>query len=190
MSDDVAEADGSSAAETDGSSAAETNGSGTAVQDGAPGEASAVDGSGAAELTGGVAGVEADSDSDAETGAPSEGVAEEAASATTVREMRLTPTNHWVGIAAITFLTAGLGVMTRSRPLFLAAVVGVGYLAYANATEAPDPSLAVTLIQTSSYSPGVASVSATVRLSSATVVAPTSAWFTSRMTVLMRSSRS
>jgi len=144
MSDDVAEADGSSAAETDGSSAAETNGSGTAVQDGAPGEASAVDGSGAAELTGGVAGVEADSDSDAETGAPSEGVAEEAASATTVREMRLTPTNHWVGIAAITFLTAGLGVMTRSRPLFLAAVVGVGYLAYANATEAPDPSLAVT----------------------------------------------
>jgi len=68
----------------------------------------------------------------------------EAASATTVREMHLVSTNHWVGVAAVTFLTAGLGVVTRSRPLFLAAVVGVGYLAYANATEAPDPSLAVT----------------------------------------------
>jgi len=66
------------------------------------------------------------------------------AGATTVEASRLSSTDHWLGIAAVTFLTAGLGVLTQSRPLFLAAVVGVGYLAYANATEAPEPSLAVT----------------------------------------------
>ena len=63
--------------------------------------------------------------------------------ATSVRRSTLRSTNHWVGIAGLTFVTAGLGVATRSRALFLAAVVGVGYLAYANATEAPEPSLAV-----------------------------------------------
>ncbi|WP_415380599.1 DUF58 domain-containing protein [Halosimplex sp. TS25] len=63
--------------------------------------------------------------------------------ATTVRSSTLRSTNHWVGFAAVSFLSAGLGVALSSRPLLLAAVVGVGYLAYANATEAPEPRLAV-----------------------------------------------
>jgi len=61
----------------------------------------------------------------------------------TVRSSRIRSTNHWVGFATLVFLSAGLGALTRSRPLLLAAVVGVGYLAYANTTEAPDPELAV-----------------------------------------------
>ncbi len=63
--------------------------------------------------------------------------------AATVRSSTLRSTNHWVGFAALSFLSAGLGVALRSRPLLLAAVVGVGYLAYASATEAPEPELAV-----------------------------------------------
>jgi uncharacterized repeat protein (TIGR01451 family) len=61
-----------------------------------------------------------------------------------VREETLRATNHWVGIAGVSFLTAGLGVVLRSRPLLLAAIVGVAYLAYANVTGAPTPTLAVT----------------------------------------------
>jgi uncharacterized repeat protein (TIGR01451 family) len=61
----------------------------------------------------------------------------------TVRRSVLRSTNHWVGIAGLAFLTAGLGVALRSQALLLSAVVGVGYLAYANASEAPEPSLAV-----------------------------------------------
>jgi uncharacterized protein (DUF58 family) len=71
---------------------------------------------------------------DAETPGPS---------TVTVRSSRVRSTNHWVGFAAMVFLSAGLGALTRSRPLMLAAVVGVGYLAYANTTEAPAPQLAV-----------------------------------------------
>ncbi|PSQ21966.1 DUF58 domain-containing protein [Halobacteriales archaeon QS_9_67_15] len=55
----------------------------------------------------------------------------------------LRSTNHWVGFATLVFLAAGLGAVLRERALLLAAVVGVGYLAYANATEAPEPRLAV-----------------------------------------------
>jgi len=62
---------------------------------------------------------------------------------TTVQSATLRATNHWVGVAAVSFLTAGVGVLTRSRGLLLAAVVGVAYLAYANATTAPEPALAV-----------------------------------------------
>ncbi|QLH77300.1 DUF58 domain-containing protein [Halosimplex rubrum] len=63
--------------------------------------------------------------------------------AVTVRSSRLRSTNHWVGFATLVFLSAGLGALLRSRALMLAAVVGVGYLAYANTTEAPEPDLAV-----------------------------------------------
>ncbi|WP_206425109.1 DUF58 domain-containing protein [Halosimplex salinum] len=63
--------------------------------------------------------------------------------AATIRSSTLRSTNHWVGFAALSFLSAGAGVVVRSRALLLAAVVGVGYLAYANATEAPEPALAV-----------------------------------------------
>ena len=52
-------------------------------------------------------------------------------------------TNRWVGVAGLSFLTAGLGVATSTRPLVLAAVVGVAYLAYANVASAPSPSLSV-----------------------------------------------
>lgn len=62
---------------------------------------------------------------------------------TTVRSEALRSTNHWVGFAALAFLAGGVGVALRVRGLLLAAVVGVGYLAYASATEPPDPELAV-----------------------------------------------
>lgn len=62
---------------------------------------------------------------------------------TTVRSETLRSTNHWVGFAALAFLAGGIGVALRVRGLLLAAVVGVGYLAYANVTEAPEPDLAV-----------------------------------------------
>ena len=62
---------------------------------------------------------------------------------TSVRSETLRSTNHWVGFATMAFLAGGLGVALQSRSLLLAAVVGAGYLAYANATEVPEPSLAV-----------------------------------------------
>ena len=74
---------------------------------------------------------------------PEDATPADATTATTVRAETLRATNRWVGVATIALLSAGLGVAVRSRPLLLAAVVGVGYLAYANATEAPEPALAV-----------------------------------------------
>ncbi|WP_435347555.1 DUF58 domain-containing protein [Haloarchaeobius sp. HRN-SO-5] len=46
-------------------------------------------------------------------------------------------TNHWRGVAALTFLAGGFGVVYRQPSLLLAAVVGVGYLAYVQVTEVP-----------------------------------------------------
>jgi len=62
---------------------------------------------------------------------------------TTVRSATTRQTNRWVGVAGLSFLTGGLGVATNTRPLLLAAVVGVTYLAYANVSSAPTPSLSV-----------------------------------------------
>lgn len=59
----------------------------------------------------------------------------------TVRSVTTRRTGRWVGVAGLSFLTAGLGIATSTRPLLLAAVVGVVYLAYANVTSAPTPSL-------------------------------------------------
>jgi len=100
-------------------------------------ESGAVSGGAATDVAAGRSAADEESEID-------EGSAAGEAGATTVREMHLVSTNHWVGVATVSFLTAGLGVVLRSRPLFLAAVVGVGYLAYANATEAPEPSISVT----------------------------------------------
>ncbi|MEF8851309.1 MAG: DUF58 domain-containing protein [Haloarculaceae archaeon] len=61
--------------------------------------------------------------------------------ALTVRSVTTRRTSRWVGVAGLSFLTAGLGIATSTRPLLLAAVVGVVYLAYANVTPAPTPSL-------------------------------------------------
>jgi uncharacterized repeat protein (TIGR01451 family) len=61
----------------------------------------------------------------------------------TVSAAVLRATDHWVGVASVAFLTAGTGIVVRSRPLFLAAVAAVAYLAYANATTAPEPTLVV-----------------------------------------------
>jgi uncharacterized repeat protein (TIGR01451 family) len=58
-----------------------------------------------------------------------------------IRSVTTRRTGRWVGVAGLSFLTAGLGVATSTRPLLLAAVVGVVYLAYANVTPAPTPSL-------------------------------------------------
>ena len=65
------------------------------------------------------------------------------ASGLAVRSATTRRTNRWVGVAGVSFLTAGLGVATSTRPLVLAAVVGVVYLAYANVASAPSPSLSV-----------------------------------------------
>jgi uncharacterized protein (DUF58 family) len=68
----------------------------------------------------------------------------DATAATTVDSETRRRTNHWVGAAAVSFLTAGVGVLVRSRPLLLASALGVVYLAYANVSSAPTPSLSVT----------------------------------------------
>jgi len=70
----------------------------------------------------------------AETDAETEGTL-------TIRAVTTRRTGRWVGVAGLSFLTAGLGIVTSTRPLLLAAVVGVLYLAYANVTSAPTPSL-------------------------------------------------
>jgi uncharacterized repeat protein (TIGR01451 family) len=72
------------------------------------------------------------------------GSGEEGSGGLTVRSLRTRRTNRWVGVAGLSFLTGGLGVATSTRPLLLAAVVGVTYLAYANVSSAPAPSLSVT----------------------------------------------
>ncbi|WP_439025782.1 DUF58 domain-containing protein [Haloarchaeobius sp. DT45] len=53
-------------------------------------------------------------------------------------------TNHWRGVAAVTLVAGAVGVITRQPALLLSAVVGVGYLAYANITEAPTVTLGIT----------------------------------------------
>ncbi|WP_435360523.1 DUF58 domain-containing protein [Haloarchaeobius sp. DFWS5] len=53
-------------------------------------------------------------------------------------------TNHWRGIAAVTLVAGAVGVISRQPALLLSAVVGVGYLAYARITEAPNASLRIT----------------------------------------------
>jgi len=65
----------------------------------------------------------------------------ETAGTLTVRSVTTRRTGRWVGVAGLSFLTAGLGIATSTRPLLLAAVVGAVYLAYANVTPAPTPSL-------------------------------------------------
>lgn len=80
---------------------------------------------------------------DTEPGDEAEDGSGDAASDLTVRSVTARQTNRWVGVAGLSFLTGGLGVATSTRPLLLAAVVGVTYLAYANVSSAPAPSLSV-----------------------------------------------
>ncbi len=52
-------------------------------------------------------------------------------------------TYHWRGVAAVALVTGGLGVVSRTPALLLAAVVGVGYLAYARTFSTPAVSLSL-----------------------------------------------
>jgi uncharacterized protein (DUF58 family) len=89
------------------------------------------------------ASVTGDEDDAQRPGADRDATETGAAAVATLRSSALRSTNHWVGFATLVFLSAGLGAVLRERTLLLAAVVGTGYLAYANATEAPEPRLAV-----------------------------------------------
>jgi uncharacterized repeat protein (TIGR01451 family) len=80
---------------------------------------------------------------DAESADEADEASGDAATGLTVRSVTTRRTNRWVGVAGLSFLTGGLGVATSTRPLLLAAVVGVVYLAYANVSSAPAPSLSV-----------------------------------------------
>jgi len=52
-------------------------------------------------------------------------------------------TYHWRGVAAVALVAGGVGVMTTTPSLLLAAVVGVGYLGYARAFPAPNVTLSL-----------------------------------------------
>ncbi|ELZ30493.1 hypothetical protein C475_00075 [Halosimplex carlsbadense 2-9-1] len=107
-----------------------------------PGDGTGSPSAGASGRDGEAAGAAVASDADA-ADAPADGTETAGPATATVRSSRLRSTNHWVGFATLVFGSAGLGAIVRSRPLMLAAVVGVGYLAYANTTEAPEPELTV-----------------------------------------------
>lgn len=61
----------------------------------------------------------------------------------TAAEVGSRETGHWRGIAAITFAAVGIGVLARSSAVLLAAIVGLGYAAYARSGTPPEPQLAV-----------------------------------------------
>jgi uncharacterized repeat protein (TIGR01451 family) len=52
-------------------------------------------------------------------------------------------TNHWEGVAAVTTLLGGTGIVLRSPALLLSAVVGVAFVAYAALAEPPNVALAI-----------------------------------------------
>jgi uncharacterized repeat protein (TIGR01451 family) len=52
-------------------------------------------------------------------------------------------TNHWEGVAAVTTLLGGAGIIFRSPALLLAAVVGIAFVAYAKVAEPIPVELAV-----------------------------------------------
>ncbi|MFC6951739.1 DUF58 domain-containing protein [Halorubellus litoreus] len=54
-----------------------------------------------------------------------------------------TATNHWEGVAAVTTLLGGTGIIFRSPALLLAAVVGIAFVAYAKVAEPVRVELAV-----------------------------------------------
>jgi len=57
--------------------------------------------------------------------------------------VRAFDTNRWVGVDGAALLAGGLGVIFEQPGLLLAAVVAIGYAAYARFGEAPAPDLAV-----------------------------------------------
>lgn len=52
-------------------------------------------------------------------------------------------TNRWRGVTALAFLAAGIGVLFGRPGALLLSVVGVGYAAYAQSEEAPEPTVAL-----------------------------------------------
>ncbi|MFB6151120.1 MAG: DUF58 domain-containing protein [Haloarculaceae archaeon] len=138
---DGAATDEAASSSADGSAtvAESTSGDADADRPAASGNESSAEGSTAAAET-----VPTDADgADAGQRDGGAGVQDADATGTTVRSSTLRATNQWVGVAAVSYVAAGLGVATQSRSLMLAAVVGVAYLAYASATDAPTPTLSV-----------------------------------------------
>jgi uncharacterized protein (DUF58 family) len=81
-----------------------------------------------------------------------------------LRPEGVVPTERWAGIAAMALLPVGVGVLLRHPPLVLAAVVGVGYAAYARADAAPDTNVRIERdLDPASPDPGE-EVTVTVRL--------------------------
>lgn len=57
--------------------------------------------------------------------------------------MRAFDTNRWAGLGGVTLFVVGLGAIANQPALVLVAVVGAGYVAYAQVGEAPDPSVSI-----------------------------------------------
>lgn len=53
-------------------------------------------------------------------------------------------TEHWTGIGALSLAALAVGLPLRQEGLFLVALVGVGFAAYAYIDEAPDPEVTIT----------------------------------------------
>lgn len=65
------------------------------------------------------------------------------------------PTRYWTGIEFVVFAGIGMGAIAREPTFLLLAVVGIGYLAYAQATSVQPPRLSVTReIDDRTFEPG------------------------------------
>ena len=91
------------------------------------------------------AATDAETASEAPPGAENEDAAEEdpRETAVTLVDRDVRETHHWRGVAAVALVAGGLGVVSGTPSLLLAAAVGVGYLAHARAFAAPQVSLAI-----------------------------------------------
>lgn len=86
-----------------------------------------------------------DGDADAETEAATDAAVDldgEAVGARVIKHHE-TETHHWEGVAAVTTLLGGAGIIFRSPALLLSAVVGIAFVAYAKVAEPLRVELAV-----------------------------------------------
>jgi uncharacterized repeat protein (TIGR01451 family) len=84
-----------------------------------------------------------DPDPEPDDDEPDEPAAAPEETATTLVDKDTRETHHWRGVAAVALVAGGVGVVTATPPLLLAAAVGVGYLAFARAFAAPRVSLSI-----------------------------------------------
>lgn len=130
----------------------EADGSGDGrTADGGSGEGGPADGSTGGNTADGSAGGSATSgnaaagdvrpdDGDADAGS----VSVDAESTARLLSLQETATNHWNGVAAVTTLAGGVGILFRSPALLLAAVLGIAFVAYAAVADPLPVELTVT----------------------------------------------